>query len=229
MTSNALPVMIFAAGFGTRMGPLTQNKAKPLVDVGGRPMIDYALDLIQEYGADRVVANAHYLGDQIKAHLEPKGILVSHEEKKILETGGGLRNALPLLGSSPVITINPDAIWQGPNPLTVVLDAWEPERMDALLLCIPKERTIGRIGPGDFTVDENGRPDRGGNMVYGGVQVIKTEALHDIPEDAFSLNILWDRMKQDNRLFCCEYTGKWCDIGRAETIRLAENLLIQDV
>lgn len=221
--------MIFAAGFGTRMGPLTMDCPKPMLDVGGRPMIDYAYDLVQGFGAKRVVANTHYLGDQIRDHLTPKGVAISHEAPNILETGGGLRKALPLLDADTVMTINPDVIWSGPNPLSIAAEAWDPDKMDALLLCVPKARTIGRVGAGDFTVSEEGRPTRHGNMVYGGVQILKTDSLQDVEEDAFSLNVIWDRLNDAGRLYCTEYPGKWCDVGRAECIPLAENLIAADV
>ncbi|WP_246149646.1 nucleotidyltransferase family protein [Tritonibacter litoralis] len=227
--SLACPVMIFAAGFGTRMGPLTMDCPKPLVPVAGRPMVDFALDLIADFPAERVVANAHYLADQIQDYLEPKGVLISHEFPNILDTGGGLRRALPLIDSDTVVTINPDVIWRGPNPLNMVAEAWDPDKMDALLLCIPKDQTIGRIGPGDFTLSDGGRPTRGGSMVYGGVQIIKTSTVKDIAEDVFSLNLVWDKLNHDNRLYCAQYPGKWCDVGRAESIPLAENLIATDV
>ncbi|MBT8153619.1 nucleotidyltransferase family protein [Epibacterium ulvae] len=221
--------MIFAAGFGTRMGPLTADRPKPMIEVAGRPLIDHALDLVNAIDAPTIVANTHYLGDQVRTHVEPQGVLISHEEPDVLDTGGGLKQALPLLGDGPVLTLNPDVIWSGPNPLETVINAWDPSQMDALLLCIPLKRTIGRIGSGDFTISDTGRPSRGGNMVYGGVQIIKTDSLRDIQDDAFSLNVVWDRMNSENRLYCAEYPGKWCDVGRAECIPLAENLIASDV
>ncbi len=229
MSDAAYPVMIFAAGFGTRMGPLTADRPKPMIEVAGRPLIDHALDLAKAVDAHPIVANTHYLGEQISAHVVPQGVKISHEDPDVLDTGGGLRQALPLLGSKPVLTLNPDVIWKGPNPFDVVTNVWDPSQMDALLLCIPLERTVGRLGNGDFTLSPEGRPSRGGNMVYGGVQIIKTELLHDIQEQVFSLNVVWDRMNAENRLYCTEYPGKWCDVGRAECIPLAENLIASDV
>ncbi len=223
------PLMIFAAGYGTRMGPLTQGTPKPLVSVAGRAMIDYALDLIDEVTPSKTVANAHYLSEQIRAHLEPKGIEISEERPHILDTGGGLRHALPMLDAETVMTLNPDVIWQGPNPLRILQQAWQPDIMDALLLCIPLARTIGRVGGGDFKLLPDGRAERGGTLGYGGAQIIKTGSLATVTKPAFSLNMIWDQMNDDGRLACVEYPGRWCDVGRAESIPLAENLLASNV
>ena len=225
MTRHPTAVMLFAAGFGTRMGDLTKDRPKPLIKVAGRPLIDHALDLVDDLRPDRVVANLHYLPDQLEAHLAPKGVLLSQEEPDILETGGGLLAALPLLGSDPVFTLNTDAIWSGPNPLALLRDAWDPDRMDALLMCVPTPQTIGHGGTGDFTADAEGRITRGPGLVYGGAQIMKTEGLRDIPEQAFSLNILWDQMHRQGRLFAATYPGRWCDVGRPEGITLAEGLI----
>ncbi|WP_170326095.1 nucleotidyltransferase family protein [Ruegeria arenilitoris] len=225
MTRHPEAVMLFAAGFGTRMGALTKDRPKPLIEVAGRPLIDHALDLVADLGPDRVVANLHYLPDQLEAHLAPKGVLLSREEHEILETGGGLRAALPLLGPDPVYTLNTDAIWAGPNPLTMLRDAWNPDRMDALLMCIPTNQTIGHTGTGDFTADAEGRITRGPGLVYGGAQILKTDRLMSIPDKAFSLNLIWDQMHSQGRLFAATYPGRWCDVGRPEGIALAEGLI----
>ncbi len=225
MTQHPQAVMLFAAGFGTRMGALTKSRPKPLIEVAGRPLIDHALDLVDDLHPDRVVANLHYLPDQLEAHLAPKGVLVSREEPEILETGGGLRAALPLLGTDPVFTLNTDAIWAGPNPLTLLRKAWDPDQMDALLMCIPVSQTIGHTGRGDFTADEVGRITRGPGLIYGGAQITKTDGLTEFSEHAFSLNLLWDRMKKQDRLFALSYPGRWCDVGRPEGIALAEGLI----
>ncbi len=217
--------MLFAAGFGTRMGALTKDRPKPLIEVAGRPLIDHALDLVDALRPLRVVANLHYHADQLADHLAGRDVMISREEQRILDTGGGLRAALPLLGSDPVFTLNSDAIWAGPNPLNLLKDQWNPDKMDALLMCVPVGQTLGHTGPGDFTQDSTGRIVRGAGLVYGGVQILKTEALHDIAEDVFSLNVLWDRMLQQKRLFALSYPGRWCDVGRPEGIDLAEGLI----
>ena len=225
MTKTLQAAILFAAGFGTRMGALTKDRPKPLIGVAGRPLIDQALDLIEPMRLQRVVANVHYHADQLARHLIPKGVLLSHEAPKILETGDGLRAALPLLGSSPVFTLNSDAIWTGSNPLQMLRDHWDPDQMDALLTCVPENQALGHTGPGDFIRDESGRITRGAGLVYGGAQILKTDGLNDFTEDAFSLNILWERMLQNRHLFALSYPGRWCDVGRPEGIALAEGLI----
>ena len=217
--------MIFAAGFGTRMGQLTRTRPKPLIPVGGTALIDRALDLVRKAGIPRMVVNIHHLADQMAAHLDQTGVLLSHETPEILDTGGGLRAALPLLDTDPVFTLNPDVIWIGPNPLELLRTLWDPAQMDALLMCTPIDRTHGRVGGGDFGLSPEGRPTRGGGLVYGGAQIIKTGDLQNVPETVFSLNLLWDRMNSAGHLALAEYPGHWCDVGRPENIALAETLL----
>lgn len=219
--------MIFAAGFGTRMGAMTATRPKPLIEVAGRPLIDHAMARADEAGIARIVVNTHYLGEQVADHLRGRNVAISHESPEILDTGGGLRHALPMLGDGPVMTLNPDVIWAGPNPLEMLQAAWDPERMDALLLCLEPHHTIGRKGGGDFTLAPDGTLSRKGDVVYGGAQIVKTDGLHDIPETAFSLNRLWDRMIAEGRLHGLLYPGTWCDIGHPEGIALAEKMLAQ--
>ncbi|MFO7757607.1 MAG: nucleotidyltransferase family protein [Roseovarius sp.] len=217
--------MLFAAGFGTRMGALTATCPKPLIEVGGRALIDHALDLVDAYAPPRVVINLHYLPDRITAHLAGRDILFSHESPAILETGGGLRAALPQLGLGPVLTMNTDAVWRGPNPLCHLAARWRPEKMDALLLCVPPDQAVGHAGGGDFRIAPDGRAARGPGLIYSGVQIIRPDLLHEIAQDAFSLNLLWDRMLRDGRLSGTSYPGHWCDVGHPEGIALAEAML----
>ena len=188
-------------------------------------MIDHALALVGDAGISRKVANLHYRAEMLEAHLDGKDVLVSVETPDILETGGGLRQALPLLGDGPVFTLNTDAIWKGPNPLSLAMQAWDPARMDALLVCISPDMAVGHAGKGDFVLDEAGRLSRGPGWVYGGAQIIRTDVLNDIPDRAFSLNLLWDRMQGQGRLYGLRYPGRWCDVGRPEGIALAESLI----
>jgi N-acetyl-alpha-D-muramate 1-phosphate uridylyltransferase len=218
-------VMMFAAGFGTRMKHLTQDQPKPMVNVAGRPLIDHALDLASAIAPDRIVANLHYKPEPLLAHLNGRNVQTIVEDPDILETGGGLRNALPLLGKGPVFTMNTDAIWAGPNPLAMLQDAWNPDIMDALLIGIPTAQAVGHSGTGDFVMDQDGRLTRGPGVIYGGVQIIKTDLLETIPDRAFSLNLLWDKMLTMGRMYGVRYTGKWCDVGHPEGITLAENML----
>lgn len=219
-------VMLFAAGFGTRMRHLTASRPKPLLPVAGRPLLDHALALVDTAGIGTVVVNTHYLGDQIAAHLAPRPeIAISHETPEILETGGGLRKALPLLGAPTVFTLNTDAVWTGSNPLERLRSAWDPERMDALLMLVEPEFAHGHSGTGDFLRDGDGRLERGPGAIYCGVQILKTDGLAEIDAPAFSLNRLWDRMLERGRLFGLLHDGEWCDVGRPEGIGLAEAML----
>ncbi|WP_128255082.1 nucleotidyltransferase family protein [Falsirhodobacter deserti] len=215
------PLMLFAAGLGTRMGALTADCPKPMINVAGRPLIDHALSVARDAGVRRIVVNTHYLPDRITAYLPPD-IAVSHEPD-LLETGGGLRAALPLLGEGPVMTLNTDAVWTGVNPLTQLMNAWDPERMDALLLLLPASRATGYRGSGDFHL---GVPlARGGDHAYLGAQILKPGGLNGIAQRAFSLNVLWDRMIGEGRLHGIVHDGGWCDVGRPESIPMAEALL----
>lgn len=217
--------MMFAAGFGTRMGELTRNKPKPLIEVAGKTLLDHSLDLAHGISPRRIVVNAHYHADMIEEHLAGTDVIVSHEAPDILETGGGLRHALPLLGEGPVFTSNSDAIWKGPNPFEVLRDAWEPERMDALLLCVPLDNAVGHAGKGDFLIDDEGRLTRGPGVVYGGIQILRTDTLADVSESAFSLNKVWTLMSENKRLFGLVYPGQWCDVGTPQGIIEAEEML----
>lgn len=214
--------MIFAAGFGTRMGDLTKDRPKPLIHVAGKALIDHALDLAQ--GMDRIVVNTHYQAEMITEHLSDRNITISHEAE-ILETGGGLRNALAFFEEDAVLTLNSDAVWQGPNPLTLLQNQWRPEDMDALVLTVPKENAIGHPGKGDFLIDEAGRITRGPGDIYVGAGILATHRLAEISDAVFSLNAVWDRIMAEGRLFGCSYPGKWCDVGTPEGITLAEDLI----
>ncbi|WP_378947722.1 nucleotidyltransferase family protein [Paracoccus sp. R86501] len=219
------PLMIFAAGLGTRMRPLTDNCPKPLVKVGDRSLLDRALDLGRDAGCAPVVVNTHYLGDQIAAHLAGQDVAISPEPDTILDTGGGLRQALPLLGDGPVTTLNPDVVWTGPNPLTALQAAWEGDRMDALLALIPIAQATARKGAGDFGMGPDARLHRKGDYVYAGAQIIRTDLLADIPDTVFSLNVLWDILIARGRVFGMVHTGGWCDVGYPAAIPMAQALL----
>lgn len=218
------PLMIFAAGLGTRMRPLTDSLPKPLIPVAGRTLLDRALDMGRAAGAGPVVVNTHYLGDRIAAHLAGRDVAISDEAPEILDTGGGLRQALPLLGQGPVMTLNPDVVWTGPNPLAALNAAWR-EDMDALLMLVPLARATGRQGAGDFSLDAAGRIARRGDHVYGGAQIIRPDRLAAIPDRVFSLNRLWDLLIADGRAFGIVHAGGWCDVGYPGAIPLAEGML----
>ena len=137
------------------------------------------------------------------------------------------RAARAVLGEGAMATLNADAVWAGPNPLAQLRAAWQPDRMDALLICVPMTRVHGRAAGGDFTIDAQGRLHRGGDTVYGGAQILKTELLHGVPEQAFSLNTIWNMMAQRKRLFGLTYPGHWCDVGHPGGIAEAEQMLAQ--
>ncbi len=216
--------MVFAAGLGTRMAPLTDRVPKPLIKVAGKPLIDHALDLLREAGIDTIVANTHHLPEPLEAHLAARGV-TAIREAVLLDTGGGLKNAMAVLGGGDVITMNSDAVWQGANPVAGLRAAWDPGRMDALLSLIHPEMAIGHTGPGDFHRADDGRLCRGPGLIFSGVQIIKTARLAEIDDEVFSLNRLWDVVAAEARLFGAVHDGRWCDVGRPESIRLAEALL----
>ena len=218
--------MIMSAGFGTRMGALTAATPKPLLPVAGKPLIDHALAYCAEAGVRRHVVNLHYLGDQIRAHLAGRGDIVFSDEAEILDTGGGVTQALPLLGDAPFYTLNSDAVFIGPPALLALADAWRPGQMDALMLMVRREAAIGYTRAGDFRLD-GGRPVRRGGAasapyVYSGAQIIKPEAFANAPAGAFSSNVIWDRLNAKNRLSAVVYDGAWVDVGTPEGLKLAD-------
>lgn len=220
-------VMLFAAGFGTRMGALTESRPKPLIPVSGRALLDHALGLVDAAGITTRVVNAHYRADQIAAHLAGTNAALSLEQPDILDTGGGLRAALPLLGPGAVFTLNTDAVWTGPNPLVALRKAWDPSRMGALLALVPADRARGHAGSGDFALAADGRITRGGDLVFTGAQIVDPAGLDTIRQTAFSMNRLWDRIAGDGRLFGLIHKGGWCDVGHPEGITEAEAMLIK--
>ncbi|PZQ97704.1 MAG: nucleotidyltransferase [Cereibacter sphaeroides] len=226
----ARPLMLFAAGFGKRMGALTTDRPKPLVEVAGVALIDHALSLAEAAGANPIVVNLHYRGEQLAQHLAERDVRLSWEREEILETGGGLRQAMAHLGKGPVATLNSDAVWTGENPVVQLEAGWNNTRMDALLLLAPVDRALGHGARADFSMAEDGRIARhsGGSepgYVYLGAQIIRPDGLASIPERVFSLNLLWDRMIAAGRAFGLLHQGGWCDVGRPESIALAETLI----
>ncbi|MFN3664349.1 nucleotidyltransferase family protein [Yoonia sp.] len=222
------PLMLFAAGLGTRMGDLVKDRPKPLVRVAGKALIDHALDFTDLPQIGPRVVNLHYHSPLLRAHLRGRDILFSDETDKLRETGGGLRHALPLLGESPVITMNTDAVWRGPNPIARLITDWRDE-MEALLLIVPKPQAEGHQGGGDFALDASGRLNRAPgavkDMIYVGAQIIRTDMLAETAQDAFSLNLIWDRMLARGGVYGTVYNGQWCDVGQPSSIPLAEEML----
>ncbi len=223
MTPN--DILIFSAGVGSRMRPLTDNMPKPLINVAGKPLIDHALALVADVPVQNRVVNLHYKAQMIRDHLAGSTIVYSDETDALLETGGGLRHALPLFTGQTVFTLNTDAVWRGPNPLVDLLAAWEPAKMDALLHLVPTKNAIGHKGAGDFKYSPGGPLQQGLGHVYTGAQIIKTQTLNLIEEPVFSLRKLWDVLIERERLFGLETSVKWCDVGQPESIPLAEAML----
>lgn len=218
-------VMIFAAGFGTRMGALTRSCPKPLLQVGGRTLLDHALALTNRAGIAKKVVNIHYQGEQVRQAVSNRpDVVISDETHEILDTGGGLKAALGYFDADAAFTLNSDAIWSDENVLGPLLDMWDPVAMDALLLTVPMARAEGRAAPGDFTLGPDNRLTRGGSYVYTGAQILSLATLEEIEDRVFSLNRVWDKAFARGRLFGTEYPGHWVDVGHPEGLVLANKL-----
>ena len=228
--------MLMAAGLGKRMRPLTATMPKPMVRVAGKPLIDRALDRLEDAGVEKAVVNVHYLAESIEAHIGPRkapAITFSDEREELLETGGGMvkAHAAGLL-PDPFFACNADSIWlDGPrNAFVDLSSAWDPERMDALLLLVTHARARNFDGTGDFYMDGAGRlarkkPDRIAPFIYTGIQLVSHRLLRDAPEGKFSTNILWDRAIEEDRLFGVAFTGMWYEVGTPQHIRPTEEAL----
>lgn len=227
--------MIMAAGFGQRMRPLTNGKPKPLVEVAGQPLIDYGLQRLAEAGCHLAVVNVHYLADQIEAwakrHASPR-IVISDERQELLDTGGGIVKALPLLGDEPFFVVNSDSIWiDKERPALERLKArWDETRMDCLLLLCHPERTIGYDGHGDFLLDADGRltgrvAKGETGLAYIGAYLVHPRLFANIGVSKFSMNLLWDKAIAQGRLFGIEHQGRWLHVGTPDAIPLAERAL----
>ncbi|MFX4087431.1 nucleotidyltransferase family protein [Sphingobium yanoikuyae] len=227
--------MLMAAGLGKRMRPLTATRPKPLVKVAGKALMDHALDRLAAGGIKTVVVNVHYLADTVEAHLKTRkdmGFRISDERAKLLETGGGLIHARPLLGDKPFICANSDNLWiDGPaETLGMMQRLWDPERMDALLLLVPLARANCHSGPGDFHMDANGRLTRRkiahvAPFVFTGVQILSPRLLVDPPADVFSTNIFWNRAIAAGRLYGAVHQGLWFDLGTPQAIPVVESMI----
>ena len=228
--------MVMAAGLGKRMRPLTATKPKPLVEVAGKPLLDHVLDRLRAAGVRKVVVNVHYLPDALEAHLENRAdglaVTISDERDLLLETGGGLVRAEPMIDCDPFLAVNSDNLWiDGPaDTLKLLASHWDGTRMDALLLLVPHARAMNHRGLGDFHMDRLGRLRRRGKsrvapFVYTGIQMVSKALLRDAPEGAFSTNILWDRAIAEGRCFGAVHQGLWFDVGTPQAIPATEQLL----
>ncbi|KIT15443.1 Bifunctional protein GlmU [Jannaschia aquimarina] len=214
--------MVFAAGHGTRMRPLTDDRPKALVQVAGRALLDHALE--QVAGPGPLAVNAHHHARQIEAHLAGGPAQVLVEENALLDTGGGLKNALPVLGAGPVVTMNGDAVWHGPAARATLTEAWDPERMDGLLLIVPADRAINAEAL-SFGLEQDGRLTRETrDHAFTGAGIVKIDGLAAF-EGVFSLRDLWWKMLAAGRLFGVVHPGHWAEVGRPEHIAPAEAML----
>jgi MurNAc alpha-1-phosphate uridylyltransferase len=237
MASPDMPktAMVFAAGLGARMRPITDSLPKPLVKVAGKPLIDHCLDRFAEAGVERAVVNVHWLADQIEAHLASRrrpGIVISDERAQLLDQGGGVKRALPLIGDAPFFLCNTDAFWiEGPRSnLRRLAAAFDADRMDAALLVASSAGAVGVDWPGDFSFDAEGRlaprEDRHiAPFVYTGVGIIKPELFAGETRDVFRLAPFFFEAARKGRLYGQRLDGLWLHVGRPESIAEAERAI----
>jgi len=232
--------MVLAAGLGTRMRPLTERMPKPLIEVAGRPLIDHVLDRLSAADVEIAVVNVHHFAEQIERHLKARrgtpNTVISNERAALLDTGGGIVKALPQLGAAPFYLINSDTLWiDGVQPnLDRMAATYDPQRMDALLLLAPTATSIGYVGRGDFSMTPDGRLVRRGErevvpFVYAGAAILAPALFADAPQSGFSLNRVFDRAIDANRLFGLRLDGLWMHIGTPEAIRTAQAVILSSV
>jgi MurNAc alpha-1-phosphate uridylyltransferase len=237
-THTAAPkrAMVLAAGLGTRMRAFNGRIPKPLVTVGGKALLDYVLDRLAEQGVERAVVNVHHLADQIERHLagrERPRIVISDERSELLGTAGGVIKALPELGDAPFFHINSDTIWiDGPQPnLERLAAAFDPARMDALLLLAPTASSIGYSGRGDFAMAADGRLTRRGErevvpFVYAGAAILTPAFFAGVPAGPSSMSPLFDRAIEAGRLCGLRLEGVWMHVGTPEAVKAAEAAIL---
>ena len=230
--------MVFAAGLGQRMQPLSLTKPKPLLPLLGRPLLQHLLDRLSEAGVERVIINSHYLADQIAEFCRQpfRGLqLIESHENEILETGGGLVKAKSLLGNEPIFVINGDCFWRNGarDSLLTLAEHWSGESMDSLLLLQPIERAWGYDGLGDFYLSDHqpfGRVERRGEresapLVYSGIQILNPLILNRFPLEKFSLNLIWDSILLKQRLFGSVHGGEWYHLSTPKDLEASERHL----
>lgn len=224
--------MVLAAGLGTRMRPLTDATAKPLLEVAGRSMIDRLLDSLAAAGVKKAVVNVHWCADQVEAHLKKRSdieIVISDEREAVLETGGGLAKARPLLGDDPIFVVNTDAFWEptGPEPLQELALSFKMELMDELLLLADTKRCLGFPGAGDFLLDKAGKLTRRGDApsapwAYAGLRILKPQLYDDAPIEPFSANRIWSDLLLKERMFGHPLDRFWLHVGDPGALKDAE-------
>lgn len=229
--------MVLAAGLGKRMRPLTETLPKPLVPVAGRPLIDHILDALAEAGVEEAVVNVHYLADLLQRHVKGRTkpqIVISDERELLLDSGGGVKRALPELGKAPFFILNSDSFWiDGPRSnLLRMTEAFDPERMDILMLVASTAASTGYDGIGDFAMDPFGvlrrrREREVVPFVYAGVLLVRPDLFDDTPNGPFSLNLLFDRAAAAGRLHGLRLDGLWLHVGTPDAIGLAEERITE--
>ncbi|KAB7647420.1 nucleotidyltransferase family protein [Polymorphobacter fuscus] len=232
--------MVLAAGLGKRMRPLTATRPKPLVEVAGRTLLDRALDRVEKAGIATAIVNAHYFADQIDAAVAarrqenpgPLAIRVSDERGQLLETGGGITKALPLIDADPFFVINADNMWidGSTDTLRLLAQRWNPDMMDALLLLVPLARASGYEGRGDFHLDPNGVVTPRGEFriapfVYSGIQLISKQLFDGEPVEPFSMWRAWNKAFATGRIYGAVHQGLWFHVGTPASVGETETLL----
>jgi N-acetyl-alpha-D-muramate 1-phosphate uridylyltransferase len=235
-TSVPRRAMILAAGLGTRMQPLTDRTPKPLVAVAGKALINHVLDRLAAAGVDTAIVNVHHFADQIEEHLKPRRVpkvIISDERDGLLGTGGAVVKALPLLGGQPFFHINSDTIWiDGVKPnLDRLATAFDPNRMDALLLLAATATSVGYNGAGDYSMTSDGRlrarPEREVvPFVYSGVAILSPTLFSGAPRGAFALTQLFNRAAEAGRLHGLRLEGVWMHVGTPDAIAAAEAAIL---
>ena len=230
--------MIMAAGKGTRMMPLTADRPKPLIEVGGVALLDHVLDHLRDAGIGKIVVNVHYRAEQVEQHLAASAadlnVRISDERDVLRDTGGGLVHALPLISDDPFICVNADNWWTnaGENALSRLMAHWDDARMDVLMLVIPLESAHNSQGIGDFNMDADGclsrrKGDAPAPFVWTGIQMLSKRLIVDPPSDVFSTNIFWDRAIAQGRCMGILHAGLWFDVGYPAAIAATEAKLAE--
>ncbi len=223
--------MLLAAGLATRMRPASQGRPKALIEIAGKALIDHALDRLADVGVERAVVNTHYLSDQIERHLAGRkrpAIQISHEET-ILDTGGGIAQALPLLGAQAFYVVNAKIVWRGGQveALSRLAAIWDERRMDGLLLLQPTVTAVGYEGPGDLSMDQFGlvrfrEPQEVAPFVYASIQILHPRLFDGAPKGAFPLRPLWERAAASGRLYGLRHDGEWYHVATPQGLAEAE-------
>jgi N-acetyl-alpha-D-muramate 1-phosphate uridylyltransferase len=238
MTRHIDTAMIMAAGKGTRMMPLTADRPKPLIEVAGAALLDHVLDHLRDAGVGNIVINAHYRAAQVEEHMAANAadlnVTISDERDLLLDTGGGLIRALPMIADDPFLCVNADNWWtdQGENAFLRLMHEWDDRAMDVLMLLVPYAAANNTQGQGDFDMDVSGRlsrrkPKSRGAFVWTGIQMLSKRLIVDPPSDVFSTNIFWDRAISEGRCFGLEHRGLWFDVGYPAAIAATEQKLLE--